>query len=145
MKSKKRVREELTALPGLEYWNEKVKAGWRLVAVEWERESEGPGTSVETWEEVPYGLKVAEDCTHLVENPLEREAMTLMLELLLADKPMSDVAESLTQGGFRTRHGSRWTAAAVFDLLPRLIEVSPSIYPSQDWAERRKRIYQAAR
>ena len=143
MKGKKRVREELTALPNLEYWNEKVKTGWRLVAVEWERESEEPGTSVETWEEVPYGLKVAEDCTHLVENPAEREAMTLTLELLLADKPMSDVAESLNQGGFRTRHGSGWTAAAVFDLLPRLIEVSPSIYPSQDWAERRKRIYRA--
>ena len=77
MKGKKRVREELTALPNLEYWNEKVKTGWRLVAVEWERESEEPGTSVETWEEVPYGLKVAEDCTHLVENPAEREAMTL--------------------------------------------------------------------
>jgi len=37
MKGKKRVREELTALPSLEYWNEKVKTGWRLVAVEWER------------------------------------------------------------------------------------------------------------
>ncbi|PYV05020.1 MAG: hypothetical protein DMG10_06100 [Acidobacteria bacterium] len=145
MKGKKRVREELTALPNLEYWNEKVKTGWRLVAVEWERESEEPGTSVETWEEVPYGLKVAEDCTHLVENPAEREAMTLMLELLVADKPMSDMAESLNQRGFRTRQGSRWTAVAVFDLLPRLIEISPSIYPSRDWAERRKRIYRAAR
>ena len=144
MKKPKRVREEITELPGPGYWNEKVGQGWRLVAVEWEREAEEAQETSDDWEEVPYGLKVADDCIHLVENQAEKEAMTAMLELIVADKSMSDVAEGVNQRGFRTRQGTKWSAVAIFNLLPRLVESSSRIYPTPDWAERRRKIFRAS-
>ncbi len=144
MKKTKRVREELLGIPGPEYWNEKLEQGWRLVAVEWERDIDETRETGDVWEEVPYGLKVAHDCMHLVENPAEKEAMTVMLELIVADKSMSDVAEGLNQRGYRTRHGKKWTPVAVFNLLPRLVEASSRIYPTPDWAERRRKIFRVS-
>ena len=35
-----RIREPLTGSPTLEYLNERMGAGWRLVALEWERPPE---------------------------------------------------------------------------------------------------------
>ena len=144
MKKTKRVREEVLELPGPGYWNEKVGQGWKLVALEWEREAEEAEETSDVWEEVPYGLKVAEDCIHLVENQAEKEAMTAMLELIVADKSMSDVAEGVNRRGFRTRQGTKWTPVAIFNLLPRLVEASSRIYPTTDWAERRRKIFRAS-
>ncbi len=145
MKHKQRIRELMVAPPGQEYWDDKVGEGWRLVAVEWERETESSATE-ELWiEDVPYGLKVGEDCLHLVESPKEREAMTCMLEMIVADKPFSEIAESVNGQGFRTRTGAHWTQIDIFELLPRLVEVAPRIYPTHDWTRRRERIYGPAK
>ena len=134
-----RVREILTTMPTPDYWIRKAEAGWKLVAVEWAREVEavepqaGPSA-----EEVPFGLQVAEDCLHLVENPIEKQILMLMMELIVDDRPLSHVANELNRRGFRTRHGSAWGPDSVFDLLPRLIEVAPRISASQDWVARRR-------
>jgi len=141
VKKTKRVRDELSELPGPGYWKEKIGEGWRLVAVEWERDAEEAPETSDVWEEVPYGLKVADDCMHLVENQPEKEAMSAMLELIVADKSMSEVAQGVNQRGFRTRQGTKWTPIAVFNLLPRLVEASSRIYPTTDWAERRRKIF----
>ena len=145
MKRKERMREVFPAPPTHEYWSIKAREGWRLVAAEWEREKEREGTEAPWMEEVPYGMKVGDDCLHLVENPEEKEALTLMLEMLVADKPFSEVAECVNDRGFRTRSGAAWTQVDIFNLLPRLVEVASRVYPTQEWAERRKRIYKLAR
>jgi hypothetical protein len=145
MKRKERMREVFPVPPTHEYWSVKAREGWRLVAAEWEREKEREGTEAPWMEEVPYGMKVGDDCLHLVENPEEKEALTLMLEMLVADKPFSEVAECVSARGFRTRSGAPWTQVDIFNLLPRLVEVASRVYPTQEWAERRKRIYKLAR
>ena len=47
-------------------------------------------------------------------------------------------AAELARRGFAMRNGSPWTQTAVFQLLPRLVEVGPSIYSSAQWAELRR-------
>jgi hypothetical protein len=133
-----RVRDILSVVPETEYFERKKSEGWKIVAVEWERAADAPEFR---GEEVPYGTKVGEDCLHLVENPGEIEILTAMIELLLADKSMSQVAQGLNERGYRTRGGSPWHSVAVFELLPRIIEVAPRIYPTQDWSQRRRQIY----
>ena len=135
-----RVREVLTSPPTAEYWREKAAEGWRPVAVEWERDVEGADENGILKEEVPYGLKVADDCLYLIENPTEVAAMRLMLEQIVLDKPLSEVAEELNRRGFRQRPGASWTQVAVFNILPRLIEIAPRIYSSEEWSEKRARL-----
>jgi hypothetical protein len=127
-----RIREVLSQPFDAGYFRTKLKEGWRLVAVQWEREVEGEALRQERWiEEVPYGLRVADDCLHLEENPVERSTLELMLKLISSDKSMSQIAEELNRQGFRTRPGTAWTQTAVFNMLPRLIEAAPQIWRSR--------------
>src|SRR5713226_5519776 len=59
-----RVREELSSPPTPDYWKQRTGAGWRLAAVEWAREAQSEKPS-EPAEEIPYGLKIGDDCMHL--------------------------------------------------------------------------------
>ena len=61
----------------------------------------------------------------------------------MQDYPLSRVAVELNQRGRRTRDNTAWTAASVFDLLPRLIDTGPRVFSSQEWAQRRQRLFQA--
>ena len=63
-----------------------------------------------------------------------------MLEMIVADRPLSQIAEELNARGLRNRQNHLWTPGAVFDLLPRLIDVGPRLVKSPDWVERRARI-----
>src|SRR5262249_41750802 len=123
--------------PGPDYLREKTEQGWRLIALEWERDAED--SELARREEVPFGLKVADDCVDLEDNPDERQALRLMLDLLVDDEiPLSRVSNELNQKGYRTRSGSKWTQAAVFDMLPRLIESAPRIFSTDEWALRKR-------
>lgn len=136
-----RFREVWSKPLDLEYLKDKTQAGWRLAAIEWERETEGePAPSPGLLEEVPYGLRVAGDCRHLEENPEEMQALKFMMELLIQDVPLHRMAEELNQRGFPTRDGTRWTPVAIFKAFPRMIEVSPRLFSSEEWAARRKQI-----
>lgn len=126
-----RIREVLSGPFDEGYFRTKLKQGWRLVAVQWEREAEGEVREQAPYiEEVPYGLRVADDCLHLEENPVERRTLGLVLKLISSDKSMSQIAEELNRQGFRTRRGTAWTQTAVFNMLPRLIEAAPQIWRS---------------
>jgi hypothetical protein len=138
-----RVREEIAAPPAPEYWRRMSEAGWRLAAVEWTREAPEGISTVESSEEIPYGLQIANDCVHLEVNPSEREALLLMLELIVQDRGLTQVAAELNRRGFRTRRGTEWGPAAVFDLLPRMIDVGPRVFSQSDWAARRQRLFRA--
>jgi hypothetical protein len=114
---------------------EQAEKGWKLVALEWERE-------VETSEEalpgvVPFGLRIAPETQRLVEDPNERETLVQMMELLVQEGSYSRIATELNRRGCRTREGERWTPISIFEMLPRLIEVGPHLFRSTEW-ERRK-------
>lgn len=84
-------------------------------------------------EEIPYGLRVADDGLRLEEEPEETRVLVAMMELLVQDHPFSKVARELNERGLRPRDGSLWNPVTVFNMLPRLIEVGPKIFSSNDW------------
>ena len=92
---------------------------------------------------MPYGLKISEDCLQLEQDIQEKEALVVLLEMIIQEKPLTEIAESLNQRGFRTRYNNTWTPGAVFDMLPRLIEVGPRVFTSEEWVERRGRLMNA--
>ncbi len=143
MAKRERVREILAGPLTPEYLKKRADEGWTLVglALEWERDTGDrkpePG---DLGEEVPYGLQVAGDCLHLEENSAEKEVLIRMMELIVEDYPLSRVADELNRQGFRTRHGAHWTASAVFNMIPRLVETGPRIFTSAQWVELRRRL-----
>jgi Recombinase len=110
--------------------------GWKLVAVEWQREVPDSEESQKA-AEVPFGLQVSKDASRLEENPTEQEALFLMMELIVEDGPYSFIADELNRRGYRTREGFKWTPISVFQMLPRLIEVGPRIFATSEWQKRK--------
>lgn len=136
-----RIREVVTGSVDLEYMKKKTEAGWKLVAMEWRREIAGnEKQEAIIVEEIPYGLRVASDCSRLEEDPDERSVLIKMMELIVQDYSLSLVASELSKAGLRTRSGSPWTPVSVFNMLPRLIEVGPRIFSSDEWEARRERL-----
>jgi hypothetical protein len=137
-----RVREPLEGSIDPEYVKQREKAGWRLVGVEWEREAEASalGEREPRLEDPPNCVGVGGDCDHLEENPDEMQFLLSMMELIIQDISLTKVAEELTRKGYRTRKGAEWGPVAVFNMLPRLIELTPRIFATQEWVERRKRL-----
>ena len=144
MPAKERIREPIASLVRADYLEERTKAGWRLVGLEWERETlepPSPQAPPPGWVEViPYGLQVSDDATQLVANPAEVEIVILALDMIVEDCPLSRVADELNLRGYRTREGTPWTPSALFTLLPRMIEVGPRVFSSQEWLTRRQRL-----
>jgi Recombinase len=141
MPHKERIREALTNLPTLEYFQQRIQLGWRPVVVEWEREIHpDTGEPQPFTEEIPYGLRVSEDCLGLVENPYEREIITMAIDMVVEDCPLSRVAAELNQRGYQTRAGHPWTPSDLFSLLPRMIQVGPRLFSSEEWTSRRQRM-----
>jgi hypothetical protein len=140
MADTERVRELISTFNADEV-QRRIAQGWRLIALEWEHDTaaEEPAQPVAA-AEVPFGLKVAGDCSRLEEAPAEREVLFAMMELTIQDGPYSGIADELNRRGFRTRDGLRWTPVSVFQMLPRLIEVGPKIFGSEEWQERRRHI-----
>jgi hypothetical protein len=142
MPQKERIREALSSLPTLEHLVERVEAGWKPVAIEWERAPAGaaePGAKPLV-EEIPYGLRVADDCTGLVESQVERQIIITALDMIVEDCPLSQVAAELNRLGHTMRNGKEWTPSALFTLLPRMIQVGPKVFRSEEWETRKKRL-----
>jgi hypothetical protein len=98
-----------------------------------------------TWDEIQklqnQGWRlIAPDCSTIIEDSSENEALLAMMELIIQDGPYSSVAEELNRRGYRTREGSKWTPVSVFEMLPRLIDAGPRILSSENW-HRRKQEY----
>jgi recombinase len=135
-----RIREVVTGSVDMDYVRRKTEAGWKLVAMEWRREIPGDDKEAVLVEEIPYGLRVASDCSRLEEDPEERLVLMQMMELIVQDYSITLVATELNKRGLRTRSGAFWTPVSVFNLLPRLIEVGPNIFSSDEWEGRRERL-----
>ncbi|MGB8542776.1 MAG: recombinase family protein [Candidatus Acidiferrales bacterium] len=146
MAESERIRESLQGSLDAAYVQQRQQAGWKLVAVEWERSAtahEIPAAPVEaaaSLQDAPFGLRVAEDCEHLEQNPAEMQFLLSMMELIIQDISLAKVAEELNRKGFRTRMGAEWGPVAVFNMLPRLIELTPRIFNNEEWLERRKHL-----
>jgi hypothetical protein len=137
-----RVRETMTGLPTLDHLVERVEKGWKLVAIEWEREAANgaPIATQEVMEDIPFGLRVADDCSGLVESPSEKQIVITALDMIVDDRPLSQVADELNRRGYHTREGTPWTPTALFVLLPRMIEIGPRLFTSNDWSSRKQRL-----
>ncbi len=140
----RRIREAVTELPTAELIQERRDAGWKIVAIEWERPSKPDEGLGEIPEEIPFGTQISPDCSHLEENSEEWEVLMEMTEMIVQDQSLTQMADTLNGRGLRTRTGSHWSPISVFNMLPRLIEVGPRMFTSPRWIERRKRLFQMA-
>jgi hypothetical protein len=122
-----------------DHLQERLAAGWKLVALEWERSGDEPGSGREAWtEEIPYGLQISSDCLRLVENPGETQVIVAALDMIVDDCPLSRVTDELNRQGYSTRDGKPWTKTALFNLMPRMIQVGPRVFSSERWITRRQ-------
>jgi Recombinase len=136
MKKTERVRQVVSGSLAEEDLKQQAERGWKLVAVEWEREIEFAEGALQG--DVPYGLQIASQTQGLEENPAEREILVQLLELLVQEGSYARIADEINRRGFRTREGARWTAVSIFEMLPRLIEVGPHVFRSAEWQKRRQ-------
>ena len=134
-----RMRDQVSGIFSPEIMQQRAAAGWQLVSIEWRRElpdSEAPSEMV-TAEEIPYGLRISDDCKRLEVDAAENKVLLLMMDLLAQDFSYSSIVSDLNEKGFRTREGRPWNRIAVFNMMPRLIEVGPRIFSSDEWEQRR--------
>jgi hypothetical protein len=130
-----RIRDVISGPFSPEIIGLRAAAGWQMVSIEWRRElpdGETP-TGGAYAEEIPYGLRISEDCMRLEVEPTENQAMMLMMELLGQDFSYSSIVSDLNEKGFRMRDGKPWNRVAVFNMMPRLIEAGPRMFSSADW------------
>ena len=138
MREREHLRESSGGLPAPEHLQARLAAGWKLVALEWERDERESGAPRPAWvEETPYGLQISGDCLQLVENPSETQVIITALDLIVDDCPLSRIADELNIRGYRARDGNPWTVTALFNLLPRMIQVGPRVFSSERWAATR--------
>jgi hypothetical protein len=136
-----RVRDVVSGPVADDVMRQRRAAGWQLVSLEWRRElpdQEAPGAGVFA-EEIPYGLRISDDCQRLEIEPNEHQALLTMMEMLVQDFSFSSIASDLNEKGFRTRKGGRWSPVAIFEMIPRLIEVGPRLFSTADWEKRREK------
>jgi hypothetical protein len=119
---------------------EMKNAGWKPLAIEWERVSTGTSARKQSNEEVPFGLQIAADCARLEENPAEMRILFVMMELVVQDASLTSMAEELNRRGYRPRGGGDWTPLTVYNVFPRLVEVSPRIFSDESWASRPRQL-----
>lgn len=144
MQKTMRLRQQVSALPSQAEVDGRSREGWKLVSVEWEKEVEAQDALGQASAELPFGLRVAGDCLHLEEDPNEMQTLLVGMELLIQESPFSRIADELNRRGLHDRNGAKWTPVSFFNLLPRLVEVGPRIFSSEEWPERRKQLYRMA-
>jgi Recombinase len=133
-----RMRDVVSGPFSLEVIPQRMAAGWQLVAVEWRRElpdAEAP-IQGEFDEEIPYGLRVSDDCKRLESDPIEHEVLMLMMDLMTQDYSYAEIVARLNEKGYRMRNNQPWNRVAVFQMVPRLIEVGPRFFSSVAWFQR---------
>ncbi len=141
-----RIRDLISApyTPGL--IEQRTKAGWQIVSIEWRRElpdSEAPSEGA-YHEDIPYGLRISDDCQRLEVDPAETQVMVDMMDAIVQDFSFSAIASGLNEKGWRTREGKPWNEVSVFKMLPRLIESGPHMFSTEQWKARRQKLVSKA-
>ena len=137
-----RVRDVVSGPFSPNVIQQRTAAGWQMVSIEWRRELPDSETPPEGGfnEDIPYGLRVSDDCRRLEVHPGEHQGLMLMMELLVQDFSYSAIVSDLNEKGFRTRSGQPWSRIAVFNMMPRLIEIGPRLFSSEEWESRRYKL-----
>jgi hypothetical protein len=136
MKKMERFRQAVSGPLGVEEFKQQTEKGWKLVAIEWEREVESAEDKLPG--DIPFGLRIAPETERLEENPAEREILFQLMELIVQEGSYARIADEINRRGFRTRQGAEWSPVSVFEMLPRLIEVGPHVFQSSEWQKRRQ-------
>lgn len=134
-----RIRDVVTAPVLNDIVRQRLGSGWQPVSIEWRRElpdSEKP-TEGAFAEEIPYGLRISDDCKRLEVDPTENTILYQMMEMLVQDFSFSSIASDLNEKGYRTRAGKTWNPVAIFKMIPRLIDVGPRLFSTEEWERRR--------
>ncbi len=140
-----RMRDAISQPFSPEIIQQRTGAGWQMVSIEWRRElpdSEAPPDNAFA-EDIPYGLRISEDCKRLEVHPAENQVLLLMMDLLAQDFSYSAIVSDLNEKGFRQRNSHPWNRVALFNMMPRLIEVGPRLFSSDEWEQRRLRMMRA--
>lgn len=143
MANYERIRDVISGPFDPAILQERTTAGWQVVSIEWRRElppNEAP-TAGAFQDEIPYGLRIADDCTRLEVDLRENQILIQMMDLMVQDFPFSSIASDLNEKGFRTREGKMWSQVTVFNMLPRLIEVGPRLFSTEEWDARRHKFW----
>ena len=137
-----RIRDVISGPFSPEVIQQRTAAGWQMVSIEWRRElpdREAP-TEGAFRENIPYGLRISDDCQRLEVDPRENQVLMLMMDLLGQDFSYSSIVSDLNEKGFRMRDGGPWHRIAVFNMMPRLIEVGPRMFLSDEWKIRQEKL-----
>lgn len=140
-----RMRDVVAGPFSPEVIRQRTAAGWQMVSIEWRRElpdGEAPGEGAFS-EEIPYGLRISDDGKRLEADATEHQVLMQMMELLVQDFSYSSIVSDLNEKGYRMRDGGVWNRVAVFNMIPRLIEVGPRFFSSDEWEKRRLRFSRA--
>ena len=125
----------------VDYFHERLSQGWVITAVEWARPlDEGGDVLPPSMDEVPYGQRVAEDCGHLTEHARELEVIAFIYDGVVSGIRPAQIASNLNERSYRTRRGTLWTPTAVFELMPRIIELSPRLQRRPNWPGHRAQL-----
>jgi hypothetical protein len=138
MNNTERMRQLVSGPPSEADLKQQSEKGWRLVAIEWERDVETSESRLPT--EVPFGLRIAPQTERLEEDPSEREILVQLMELLVQEGSYARIADEINRRGYRTRQGTPWSPISVFEMLPRLVEVGPQLFRSAEWEKRRQQV-----
>jgi hypothetical protein len=136
-----RIRDVISGPFSPELMRQRTAAGWQLVSLEWRRElpeSEAPSEGAFS-EDIPYGLRISDDCQRLEIDATENRVLVTMMELLVQDFTYSSIVSDLNEKGFRMRNGKPWNRVALFNMTPRLIEVGPRLFSTEEWRKLRQR------
>jgi hypothetical protein len=136
-----RIRDVISGPFSPEVMRQRTSAGWKLVSLEWRRElpeSEAPSEGAFA-EDIPYGLRISDDCQRLEVDSAENRVLMTMMELLVQDFSYSSIVSDLNEKGFRMRDGRPWNRVALFNMTPRLIEVGPRLFSTEEWRKLRQR------
>jgi len=106
-----RIRDVISGPFNPSILQERTAAGWQVVSIDWRRElppNEAP-TQGAFHDEIPYGLRISDDCTRLEVDLRENQILIQMMDLLVQDFPFSNIASDLNEKGFRIREGKMWS------------------------------------
>jgi hypothetical protein len=134
-----RNRELVNGPLTLDYLMQRAAEGWKIAAVEWIREVDGMPADPPSSVDAPYGLRISADGLQLEQNPLERTVLLLILDNIVREKRITEIARELNAHGLSTRRGKAWSPSDVFELLPTLIEAGPTLLKSNEWQSMRSR------
>ncbi len=97
-----RVRDVVSGPYSPDIIQQRMAAGWQMVSIEWRRElpdSEAPPEGG-FGEDIPYGLRISDDCQRLEVHPTENQALMLMMDLLARTSPTPASSATSTKRAF---------------------------------------------